>query len=59
MFAGHTGARPKELVSRDKADAQQALLEEAAEEAVQLLGGTRSRWSTAETWTLHWDVCSY
>lgn len=59
--AGHnyTSSKPKELLSRDKTDAQQALLEEAAENAGQLLTAAEMRWSSAEAWTLRWDWASY
>jgi hypothetical protein len=61
--AGHnyTSSKPKELFSRDKTDAQQALLEEAAENAAQLLTAAQQqrRWRSAEAWTLRWDWASY
>lgn len=51
------GSKPKqELLSKEKTDAQQTLLEEAVDSAAQLLLG-RSRKSTAETWALRWDDC--
>lgn len=52
------GSKPKQelLLSREKTDAQQTLLEEAVNSAAQLLLG-RSRKSTAETWALRWDDC--
>jgi hypothetical protein len=53
---GPAGKPKQELLSREKTDAQQALLEEAADSAAQLLLG-RSRKSTAETWALRWDDC--
>lgn len=45
-----TAARPKELLSKDKTDAQQALLEEAAEGAAQLWGRQGLRSERAEAW---------
>jgi hypothetical protein len=60
--AGHsTSRKPKELLSRDKTDAQQTLLEEAAENAAQLLTAAQEqrRRSSAEAWTVRWDWASY
>lgn len=51
-----TKAKQELLLSREKTDAQQALLEEAVDSAARLLLG-RARKSTAETWALRWDDC--
>lgn len=52
------------LASRDKVDAQQALLEEAMEDTAALLPKALAQqqqqkgcWSTAEAWALRWDDC--
>lgn len=56
-----TGVRPKELICKDKTDAQQALLEDAAEEAAKLWSVEQKCWRSerAERWVTPsgWEDC--